>query len=286
MSALNTHKLEALDVNVYKQPRRPNPVEVRTALRELHAATLSHMRTAGYVAAFRQLHTQLPELASTLLPVPTEQTQAHMEQVHAALEKAQQAASPGSTLSSLSGGADGVKFTSAQRAFMNSFYTLQLRALDAAHKCVRWATEKCVADGQRVAADLATCTARCGAWRAAWNEGMRPPPEYAAKAGDVPQDVVDAWEGPATPAFQQLAAQAQQLEADTRQHLAVLAQLQHEYDRAVLTHTQQVEQLKAGEIRKLETRAVPPELEAVSLKSYAAHVRDMLSSSPDMNLFF
>lgn len=272
--------LETLDVNVYTPPRRPEPSKMRATQRTLHDATLKHMRTAGYVMAYRQLESLLPGLSAQLLPPPPENTQTHMEQVHAALASAQEV----TTVSGLSGGVDDVKFTAAQRAFMNSFYTLQLRALDAARKCMRWASDECVAHGQRIASELAAGAIKCGAWRSAWNERMRPPSAVAST--DAPQDVVAAWTGPRTLVFEQLAAQAVELEASTCNCLDALTRLQQEYERTLSTHMAEVERLKAAEAKKLQAHAVPPELEAVSLKSYAAHVRDLLSSSPELNLFF
>lgn len=274
--------VQHLDVQVYQA--RKEEVEsraLRDALKAVHTAVLAHMITASYVDVYRKCLEQTDEVFASLVPPPVPTTQTNMEQLETALTTAQEV-----TLKATSQG-DDVKITSSQRVFMQSFYTFQLRALDAAWKCLVWLSADTRKTLLQKHAEMRTVREKCTQWRHQWNTVMRPVHPVTTES---PQDVVLAWCASTTPVTMstecsKFAAQANALERTVSVCLSDIRGVQIHFESAAQAHLQDIELLKDAEVAKLNPRAVPVELEAVWLKNYLAHVRDFLFSHPELNLF-
>lgn len=275
----STHQL---DVQVYQtRAHGVTTVDVRNALRDVHTAVLDHMRTACYVDVYRKSVQHADEPLRALIQPPSVETQTNMERVELALRTAQELAAKITAL----GDAD-VKVTSSQRAFMQSFYTLQLRSLNATWKCLVWLaleSTKMLADCR---AEMKSVQARCKRWRRAWNEVMQPPTPVTTES---PQDVVRGWcsMNPVDKMDEcaKFAAQANMLEQSMAGCVSSVQAAQAQFDSASGLHLPHIEWLKNEEIAKLNRHVVPVEAEVLWLKNYLAHVRDLLSSHPELNLF-
>lgn len=273
----------ALDVRVYQERTASvDTKHVRDALRVVHTAVLAHMSTATYVDVYRKSLRDLDDALRQLLPEPSADTDTNMRQLESALHAAQ------TLTKKIPCDEDGVRMTSSQRAFMQAFYTFQLRALDAAWKCLVWLSKELVKLIADCRADMRRIQAQCKQWRMAWNGVMQP---AKLVTSEPPVEVVAAWRA-SRPLREQCPAECQRLveRADQLEHemlscVATLRNAREQFEASALVHLQDIERLKNSEIGKMRAHVVPVELEVVWLKTYMAHVRDLLSSSPVLNLF-
>lgn len=277
------HLLNMLDRKIYEARAHSAASDadfvntLRSALAQLHTSVLAFMQSAGYVVLFQRWQ-RGDHSFGELLPPPPDVTADVVTQLQDALHQVHDVSSSRSADES-------VKFTSAQRDFMTSFYTLQLRALEAAWRCVQWTVDETMHTLTSCANTIKDTQRQCKAWRRAWARQTRT--VYDEQSTETPNDIVTSWMlmSIVTQNLDALVAEAAGLTATMSGCVKLLKEAPQMFARNVARHMEQVEQIKAAEIRRLHAHAVPPDLEVLSLNNFVAHVRDFLASTPELNLF-
>lgn len=283
----DTHELlDKLNRKIYNSsaPDGMLVVKLRDALADVHNAVLLFMQSIGYVDLFRRFQ-RLPGLNDALralLPPPSDATETRIAELHHALSIAHDVTANVALN-------DGIKYTSAQREFMRAFYTLQLRALEAAWRCIKWTADETLQSLTAQVQQIVESQAHCVAWRKAWARETKT--VYGQGEADTPHDMVTAWlqahpQRAKSAALQALIAESEALTEAMTRNVEALEATPHTFARQVDAHVKQLEQMKSKEIGKLSARTVPIELEVLSLNNFVANVRDQLSRTPELNLFF
>jgi hypothetical protein len=282
--------LNTLDHKIYEARQTGDLTEaefvksLRDALAQLHQAVLEFMKRAGYVAVFRQWQRAqamaIGDALRSLVSPPPLDTEENVKALERALQHVHD-------VTQLRQPDESVRFTSAQREFMTTFYTLQLRSLEAAWRCVKWTVDTTVAALGSSAHDIVHAQKQCGVWRKAWARQTRTVYEKG-DAAQTPTDIVTSWMlmSALTPDLDTLVTEATVLTDTVSARVKSMTDVERVFARDVGAHVEELEQIKTAEVKRLQARAVPPDLEVLSLNNFVAHVRDLLASTPELNLFF